>query len=268
MTSEPVPENMVGRMAMLDEGSAETIDVGHVIRGYGRHVADEFREGSGTMGDEEAVRALLSRRLPKRYGVGHGVVVDTRGAQTRKFNGVIFDQERLPLLGDGDVTIWPFESVYAATEVRPRLTRDGLQQAVENIAAFKGLQREKQTSTTAGLTISGEVLNPPVGLLVACDTDADLVPSDAAFKDLVCSVDPHLQLDAYCIVSGSVGCLGQEVPRLGLLLGFSNQGPTKLFHFNFGTHALGGFLLMVTAILNKIKLGDPSLLQYLRTVAP
>jgi hypothetical protein len=256
---------------MPNDRSEARLDVGDVLRGYGRRLAEEFREGTKNerSSAESSVRGFLSKRLPRRYGVAEGVVVDTHGSQSQRFDAVIFDRDRMPVLGgENDVTIWPFESVYAATEVRATLTLEGLRTAVENIAAFKALRRERETSAgTAGVTVSGEFLNPPVGLLVAHDHAEDLVPSEPAFNDVVRSVPLELQIDAYCIVSGAVGCRGQEAPRLGLLLGF-NQGPTKLFHFTFGEGALSAFLLMITALLNKIRLGEPSLLRYLRAVAP
>lgn len=261
---------------MDDQGSAR-VDVGRVLREHCRRVLDDFRRGEeqhsedAHRGKEEAVRRILSDRLPRRYGVGHGIVVDTRGGQSRPFGALVFDHDRLPLVsGQGDLSIWPCESIYAAVDVRTELTRDGLESAVQSIAAFKDLQRERVSSVHGNhFTVSGEVVNPPIGVVVAERHADDLVPTDDVFQKIVESVEPRLRLDGYCIIAGAVGCLGEVVPGQGVLLGFSEaQRPTQLFHFRFGDGALAAFLLMFTPILNKIRLGDPSLVPYLRASLP
>ncbi|HEY1696516.1 MAG TPA: DUF6602 domain-containing protein [Polyangiaceae bacterium] len=260
---------------MPNDGSDPRIDVGEVVRSYSRRVLDEFshRKREGGAGEEsidQAVRRVLSDRLPARYGVAEGVVVDTSGGQTKPFGALIFDRERLPILrGEDDVGFWPFESVYAVVEIRDKLTREELETAVQNVSAFKALEREPITSASAtGFTVSGEVANPPLALLIAREHAEDLLPSETEFNDIVKSVTRDRQLDAYCVISGPLGVLGREVPRLGLLLGFSDKGPTKIYHFTFGAGALAAFLLMVTGILNKIRLGEPALVHYLRSASP
>jgi hypothetical protein len=263
---------------MPGDGSDARVDVAQWIHRYSLAVLEDFRR-SDVPGDDAgvparadaAVRRLLSARLPARYGVDAGVVIDMNGGQTKPFGALIIDHERMPALhAEGEQGVWPFESVYAAVEIREKLTSDELRSAVENIASFKQLTREETTSVSGtGFTVQGELANPPLGLLIAREAAADLTPSGDSFSAVVASVGPEHRLDGYCIVTGAVGCLGKELPRgLGLLLGFSNKGGTKLFHFSFGDGALAAFLLMVTGILNKIRLGEPALVHYLRSASP
>src|SRR5882724_4680825 len=125
--------------------STPRVDISEVLQSYSRKLLHDFHEGARTsklpfdrgQPRETAVREFLSTRLPGRYGVGEGIVIDTSGGQSRQCDVVIYDRERTPILSsETAVTIWPFESVYAVAQVKSKLTRSELESAVEDIASF------------------------------------------------------------------------------------------------------------------------------------
>jgi len=102
---------------------------------------------------QRRVADLLSEILPKRYGIGNGHIVASRGDTTisPQVDIVIFDAiDGVKLPVDEYYSIFPLESVYATIEVKSKLTasdgKDGpngtIYQCVENTSGIKALDRK------------------------------------------------------------------------------------------------------------------------------
>lgn len=101
----------------------ETIDIRELVRGYSRTLLHEFAEDKKQTRDaidrgeprEVGIRDFVERRLPQRYGVGEGYVLDRTGALSRQCDAVIFDRERMPRLETRtkDRLLYPSELVTA-----------------------------------------------------------------------------------------------------------------------------------------------------------
>ena len=91
-------------------------------------------------GNEAVLRDLLRRFIPKKYGVGTGVVIDQHGKQSRQCDIVIYDMFHYPsLLALGGVHLFPVDIVYATIEIKTTLDTNSANEALENIASVKHL---------------------------------------------------------------------------------------------------------------------------------
>jgi hypothetical protein len=105
-------------------------DVQQWFRNYGRSLAASYRSSSRlehrpTKGEsrEHQLLDLLRALLPQRRAVEtNAIIVDSRGRQTQKFDGVLVDRGSWPmLLADGRVVVAPLESVTLALEIKSKL---------------------------------------------------------------------------------------------------------------------------------------------------
>jgi hypothetical protein len=73
-------------------------------------------------GDELEIpfRTMLQRRLPAKYYVGHGHIVDKELKVSPQFDVIIADSSATPILYDGQngTQYFPYESVYALGEIK------------------------------------------------------------------------------------------------------------------------------------------------------
>ncbi len=254
------------------------IDVGVVFRGYSRKVVREYEEAKAASpkhgfdpgpATERAVRDFFAKRLPGRYGVGEGFVIDAEGNQSKQCDVVIYDKERTTVLStEESLTFWPFESVYAIVQVKSKLTKVALQSAVENIAAFKRLRREQNDCVRVGGMVSNiGNQNPPFGMLIAHEEDPTLKPGEDAFNKLVGAVDVTHQIDAYCIASGTMGCRGAIQPDRTIAIGLLDerkQPRPALIRIEQDEGVMARFLFVAISVMNEIRLGPPNLLGYQR----
>ena len=89
---------------------------------------------------ENALRIFLRDRLPKRYGVGEGYVINWQATQSKQLDIVIYDANVCPKFAvdnDEEHTLYPIEGVYAGIEVKSTLNRDTLNDSLANARQFK-----------------------------------------------------------------------------------------------------------------------------------
>jgi hypothetical protein len=184
---------------------AERVDVQELLNSYSRRLLHEFREGNLTskvafdrgLPREAAVRGFFESRLPGRYGVGEGLVIDTSGGQSEQCDVVVYDREMTPHLSMGTaMSVWPFESVYGIIQVKSVLTKNALDSAVANIGSFKCLSRpaNRFAGGRGVYTAAGAFLNPPLGMLIAHTLDGS-VPTGAAVQEVIKAAPREQQID-------------------------------------------------------------------------
>lgn len=98
-------------------------------------------QGMKGSGNEAVLRNLLEKFLPKKYGVGTGIVIDNEGNQSRQCDIVIYDNVLYPsLLALGNVHLFPVDIVYATIEVKTTLDTKSSREAQENIRSVRTLK--------------------------------------------------------------------------------------------------------------------------------
>lgn len=106
-----------------------------------------------TKGDDTELKwvDMLSRLLPKRYGVAKAFVVDSTGHRSEQIDVVIHDRHFSPLLFEvGGADFIPAESVYAAFEAKQQLDKVHLEYAAKKIASVRLLHRTSVDVPHAG----------------------------------------------------------------------------------------------------------------------
>ena len=91
---------------------------------------------------EELVRRFLRSRLPQRFGVGAGFIIDQADGVSKQTDVVIYDAHNCPVYRASDTaSIFPSNNVAAVVEVKSQLTTDELRRGFENIVAAKSLKK-------------------------------------------------------------------------------------------------------------------------------
>lgn len=252
---------------MADTKEKPRVDIQEVFRSYSRRLLSDFWEGEKAanlafdrgLPRENALRKFFQQRLPGRYGVDEGLVFDTTRALSQQCDIVIYDRERTPILStEQAMKIWPFESVYAVAQVKSRLTKTALEEAVDNIRSFKKLSRKANTLAGArGFYTVTEPRNQPIGMLIAHDFDDGFLPEQV--EPILKSVEKEHQIDAYCVLSGRVGFRGTEQADAVII---GDPSGDTYFEDDHGDGALAAFLLLSTAVLNSIDLTGPNFFAY------
>src|SRR5258708_15403531 len=75
-------------------------NVREILQSHSRKLLHDFREGAKTsnvaydpgLSREKAVRDFLNDRLPGRYAVGDGLVIDLDGGQSKQCDVVVYDR--------------------------------------------------------------------------------------------------------------------------------------------------------------------------------
>jgi len=105
---------------------------------------------SGVKGDfrEDTLKDfLLDGRLPEKYGIGSGVIISPTGEVSKQSDLIIYDKQNCPLLLQSDSNqVFPIESVYCVIEVKSKLSKTELVNAMENIAMLKNIVPKNQPS--------------------------------------------------------------------------------------------------------------------------
>jgi hypothetical protein len=144
-------------------------------------------EGLKGEGNEVVLRELLTKFIPKRYGVGTGAVIDRSGQQSKQCDIVIYDTFQYPsLLSLASVHLFPVDIVYATIEVKTTLSSNEAQNALANIASVRCLKIIEQAFTLVPTANNSPIVGhnprwqppfyypgPPIGFIFAYKSDVE-----------------------------------------------------------------------------------------------
>ena len=101
----------------------------------------EHRGLKGTA-TEGALAEVLRGYLPGSIEVCTGEVIDSKGGRSRQADILLFDGATAPRIFSRDnISVLPVEAVYAAIEVKTYLNKQAIEEAFENMKAFKQLDK-------------------------------------------------------------------------------------------------------------------------------
>ena len=100
-----------------------------------------FVEHHGDKGEnrEEILRQFLEERLPRRYGIAKGEIVDSNGVHSHSADLIVYDALNCPVLFTGKTAVLPIEGVYGIIEVKSRLSKQEFLDASKKVETFKRL---------------------------------------------------------------------------------------------------------------------------------
>ena len=103
--------------------------------------AQEFAQ-RGDIGDvrEDAVTHFLRQRLPSRFAVGSGEVIDTAGTQSTQTDILIYDaSSTAPLISNGNILL-AAEALLASIEIKSTLTKAESAKAAKGVRSLHDLR--------------------------------------------------------------------------------------------------------------------------------
>jgi hypothetical protein len=112
--------------------------------------------------NELAIARVLERLIPRRYGVGSGLLIDSTGQESQQTDIVIFNHAEDPaVLAQTTQVLFPVENVHACIEVKTRVAKSDIVDAGKKHASLEKLQpvgaRKIPLSTFLGFTGSVSV---------------------------------------------------------------------------------------------------------------
>ncbi|MCM0758112.1 hypothetical protein M7775_05920 [Sporomusa sphaeroides DSM 2875] len=152
----------------------------------------------------------LQNYLPKRYTIDKAFVIDCDGNVSDQIDAVIYDRQYSPFVFNQDGALYiPSESVYAAFEVKPELTKYYIEYAADKAMSIRRLRRTSAPIPHAGgqyqakshfniiagiLTLSSS-WNPPLG---------------QRFEETILSLEQHRSLQIGCALNAGSFIVNNE----------------------------------------------------------
>lgn len=134
----------------------KSFDPDAFVRRIGERLVNEIEDAKagttpGTVGAaiEKPVRDQLQQILPRGVGVGEGFVIDSYGGTSLQQDIIIYERDICPVFSINDTpetTFYPCEGVIAVGEIKSRLEKSSLCDAIKKIASVKRLQRHFVTN--------------------------------------------------------------------------------------------------------------------------
>jgi hypothetical protein len=103
------------------------------------HYGEQGRE------NEVALSRLLEALVPKRFGVGTGMIIDSLDNYSRQTDIVVFDQADEPaMLAQTTQLLYPIESVLSCIEVKTTLRNDSIADCIAKKESLQTLQAARK----------------------------------------------------------------------------------------------------------------------------
>lgn len=114
--------------------------------------------------NEVSLARVLERLVPRRFGVGSGLLIDRRGKYSKQMDIVVFDQTDEPaLLAQTNQVLFPIENVRFCIEVKTRLDKDEIEDAEEKRASIHALTSLEPLPPLALVSYMSSQTLPTVG---------------------------------------------------------------------------------------------------------
>ncbi|WP_371722513.1 DUF6602 domain-containing protein [Bradyrhizobium sp. KBS0727] len=198
LKSKPIPAFNARFAAALNHFGAallETSAVGHSgIKGTKR---------------EDAFRLFLEQRLPKRYGVASGEVVDQLNTVGPQLDVLVFDQTRDFSFSDGAIHILPAEALLVSIEVKSKLNANEVKKSCDAARKLRSLRPFKLALAGIDIGTGNESKNLVRYLHCVFAYESDLVAptwlqSEAKRFQANCDKGEHLIDNVYVLNRGFV----------------------------------------------------------------
>ena len=217
---------------------------------------------------EGTVREFLRAQLPSRYGVTRGEVASSSGEASRQMDVLVYDAPGAPVLLESEGSrVLAAESVYAAVEVKPRLTATELRAAIANIRSLKALPRDAVLwpgGPMGGLR-APEPNPAPYGAVFSFES-MDPARVAAQLVEEQADVPEGLRVDCVCVLDEAV--IFRSLGDPGMWQPAPWDAPATLACQAAGADSLLRFYLLVLRAVSGRRLGPPDLMHYVFGIGP
>lgn len=239
---------------------------------------------------EIPVRDMLARRLPSKYLVGHGHVVDSKLNVSPQFDVIIADSNATPILYEGEngAQYFPYESVYAIGEIKSTYYKSGyyVRKFTESVKTLlNDFYREDVPGNYIGHGITlGRGLSSGISsdkqneifsfMLLGSKNDmneeelnAQLSQTDYNHPNVICFLDGSTVTKAHVLETEK----GHELGALALVQKFGESSDLRLVNINFtnenkSASALTTLMLALFQHLNRTRLKEPPFGAYVESI--
>lgn len=125
---------------------------------------------------EYLVTKILSKIIPSKYSITNGFIIDSDNKISQEMDIIIYDKSYVPPFFDETYTVVPIEAVIAIIQVKTTLTRDTINDAINNLVSIDNLNTKiggKFISAFDGKIRKEERYISPYKIVVAYKTDID-----------------------------------------------------------------------------------------------
>jgi hypothetical protein len=193
----------------------EKILLKDLIQSAGQQLRQDFKEiqknnphaaESGAEA-ELIVKSFLKDRLPRRFDIESGLVVGQDGTVSRQTDLIIFDALNSPVYRKGPrVHILPRDNVAAVIEVKSKLNKDQLEDAVKKIASVKIIKPTPITNVDQPVTFSDMIMTNTLGCVFAFDSYTSLATLADNLKETNSNYDSSCWIDLVVVLDkGYIG---------------------------------------------------------------
>jgi len=167
-------------------------------------------QGEKGRANELAFANLLAALLPRRFGIGTGMVIDHKDGQSAQMDIVVFEQTDQPtLLAQTTQLLHPIETVHVCVEVKTRLATDDLEDFMRKRASLSELEPLPDCQRPLFVLLA---YNSGVAPKTLAKWLADAPMGEA--PDLVCVIgDALVGSGGDALGSGSFGRLGRVMAQ-------------------------------------------------------
>ena len=248
-----------------------------------------FIQHSGDKGEnrETILRNFLTAHLPRKYGVTKGEVVTKDGKRSHAADVIIYDATNCPVLYVEQTAILPIEGVYGVMEVKSRLSKSELLNAIGKIESFKRLAPRDLSVIETREYVTVHRPSRPFGIVLGYQLDGNSLSSLAENWETENKRIHDVNYFTNLVSVLGVGLLryekvnlsrGEKEPLLdtdafvNLILTtqkrLANKEPvdeivTRIIQEEVEMRTFGRFMVYLLIILSRMRLGVPDLGRYL-----
>ncbi|HAV5302545.1 DUF6602 domain-containing protein [Acinetobacter baumannii] len=145
------------------------------------YISAEFNH-HGVKGDyrEDALKNFLENgKLPKQYKLGNGEIISSYSQTSKQTDLIVYDNNKSIIFQASDsIQIYPIETIYGIIEIKSKLSKQKLNEGLENIKSLKQIHSPSFISKKLGPTSTVTYGNtPPFGVIFAYDLGGNSLDS-------------------------------------------------------------------------------------------
>lgn len=162
---------------------------------------------------EKIIREFLAPFLPTRLAIGSGFIITASNNISTQCDIIIYDKEYTPVIENGEQRFFPVECVVGVIEVKSKLTKSQLREALRKLALIKNLRNDigknpyifKNYKEDGYFNAKIKVRDQMATFLICLSIDADMEEGlGAFFADVYAGIDKSLYHNMILELNG--GC--------------------------------------------------------------
>lgn len=150
---------------------------------------------------EKIIRELLAPFLPTRLAISSGFIITATNNISTQCDIIIYDREHTPVIENGEQRFFPVECVVGVIEVKSKLTKSKLKEALLKLSSIKNLRNDiennpyvfKDYKGDSSFNAKNKVRDQMATFLICESVDMDIEKDlDTFFEDTYKGIDKSL----------------------------------------------------------------------------